>query len=509
MSSEYSVGVMNGRAQEYVYNPDGSTLSRLDWTFKNVSMFNAKTTARLLPWLSTSMRSSFNLTGNSAMKDVDYNLPSCPVVSGGTYCESNSATRLRSASMLDVSMTAQFYEQAGLSLSAIAGYKRDTYRWDAIGGTANYGALPPGLFISYQQAWSTPYLGLGAAFKTGDWTVTGRVIGSGWAKGDDQDNHHLRALQFTEDFAKARFVSGEVGLAHRFNPYLSLTADYRYQMWGLGKGPTSITNLATGSSTTIGGNSAGAGNTSHMVSLGFKVDFEPVTNESPSATARPSAFTGWYLGAGGGAAIQRDKWTTTGLGAAGTAPVAATAEDELHGGFRQRATLFGGYSTLLGAAIVGIEADLGKSNKSVTHIGIPGTGSFSAIGGSSDSINVHSNFDASLRLRGGFMLSPRLLAYATGGLAVEDVGATISCTSTGPWCTADRAEAISKLRTGWTAGFGYELNFAGHWFTRGEYRYTHLSALSHTFFANALIDAVQAKIEPADHRLTFGVGTRF
>lgn len=509
-TSEYSVGLMQGRAQNYFYNPDGSTLSRRDWTFDNVSMFNARTSLRLLPWLTLATRSSFNLSGDSVMKEIDINLAGCPAASGGgTYCESNSGTRLRSAAMFDISTAAQFYNAAGVSLNAVVGYKKDHYRWEAIGGTANYGTLPPGLGISYQQTWSTPYLGLSAAVTTGAWTVNGRVIGSSWAKGDDQDNHHLRSLRFTEDFAKARFLSADLGVAYRFNPFFSVTADYRYQMWGLAKGPTSVTNLQTGATGSVGGDAAGAGNTSHVLSLGFKVDLQPADGTDAPSAARPAGVGGWYVGLGGGSILQRDTWTTTGLGAGAAAPNAATAEEELYGAVRQRAGLFGGYNALLGAAVLGIEADLGKSNKSTTNLGIPGTGSFTALAGSSDSINVHSNFDGSLRLRAGMMLNPLTLVYATGGLAVDNVVASVTCNAGGPQCVANRFETVSKLHIGWTAGLGFERNFAGNWFTRGEYRYTRLSAATHTFFGSAPLDAVVAKIEPADHRLTFGVGTRF
>ena len=74
---------------------------------------------------------------------------------------------------------------------------------------------------------------------------------------------------------------------------------------------------------------------------------------------------------------------------------------------------------------------------------------------------------------------------------------------------SDRHQEISKFAVGWTAGVGYEWTLAGNWFTRGEYRYTALEDVKATFFANAPIDAVTAKIEPSDHRLEFGLGYRF
>ena len=69
--------------------------------------------------------------------------------------------------------------------------------------------------------------------------------------------------------------------------------------------------------------------------------------------------------------------------------------------------------------------------------------------------------------------------------------------------------AVSKVKTGYTVGLGYEAQYSGNWFTRGEYRYTNTGSFDHAFFANAPIDTVSTKIDSSSHRLTFGLGYRF
>ncbi len=77
--TEYSVGVLNGKAQEFVYNPNGSTGSRLDWTMTNVVMFNAGASFRPLPWLVLGINGSTNLEGaGGKMGDYDFDTGFCP-----------------------------------------------------------------------------------------------------------------------------------------------------------------------------------------------------------------------------------------------------------------------------------------------------------------------------------------------------------------------------------------------------------------------------------------------
>jgi opacity protein-like surface antigen len=111
------------------------------------------------------------------------------------------------------------------------------------------------------------------------------------------------------------------------------------------------------------------------------------------------------------------------------------------------------------------------------------------------------------------LMTPSLLVYATGGVAFQQTKAAISCPdgiSVVSWCVAGpKYEEISKWNVGWTAGAGYEMAFAGNWFTRGEYRYTSVDSFDHTFFAATPIDDVSASIDPSIHRLTFSGGYRY
>lgn len=511
----YSVGLLNGEAQEYVYNPNGSVLSRLDWKSENVAMFNATAQYQVLNWLRFGVNGSMNLSGDSAtMDDYDFDLAGCPPSTPGhTECHSTSGTRLRQATMVDAYVAGRILDTGSITVDALAGYKYDHYRWEAIGGTANYATLPPGNGISYEQNWEAPYIGLGAAATFGALSLQGRVIGSWWAKGDDQDNHHLRSLLFTEDFDRSSMIGANIGLAYRLTSSTSLTVDYNYQNWMTAKGSTVITNLQTGMSGTIPGDAAGGNNVSHVVSLGIKVDLDPARQDVVSLKdgpiEAPLIWTGFHAGVAGGMDWQKADWKTTGLFLPPLPPNASTSSASLDDS-GSRAQIFAGYTLASGSLLWGVEADIGKSNTSNLHIGIPGTSNAASLAGSGDAVTVGRGWDGTIRGRIGTLVMPNLQVYATGGVAFGEVNASASCpVSNSAWCVASRYEEASETLVGWTAGLGYELGFGDNWFTRGEYRYTDLGTFDHTFFANAPIDSVTTKTDVSSHQLTFGVLKRF
>ncbi len=513
--TEFSVGVMNGKAQEFVYNPGGSKLSQLDWRFDNVAMFNAAATYQLLPWLKLGLKGSMNLTDSSTMDDYDFNLPGfCPPPD--FTCHSHHPdTKLRQARTWDVYGQADFFRRGGLTVSALAGYKDTYYKWAAIGGTANYAVLPPGLGISYEQSWSTPYIGIAFSSTHDAWTLSGRIIGSTWAKGDDKDNHHLRALQFTEKYSGTNMIAGDIGVAYRVNRFVSVTADYRYERWCTAKGPTTITDTITGGTTFVPGDAAGANAETHALSLGIKVDLQPAHAAPSHKDSAPSAvamWTGWGFGVGGGYDWQRSDWRTTQLAAGGFGVFGDTANVGFDDSGR-RASVFVGHTWQSGGIVYGIEGDLGKSNASKTHLAIPGTLPLGIVAlGISDSTIVSSGVDGSLRARVGVLATPSLLLYATGGVAFQQTKAAVSCPddAVASWCLAGgKFEEKAKWTVGWTAGAGYEMAFAGNWFTRGEYRYTSTGSFDHTFFAATPVDDVSATIDTSSHRLTFSLGYRY
>jgi outer membrane immunogenic protein len=143
----------------------------------------------------------------------------------------------------------------------------------------------------------------------------------------------------------------------------------------------------------------------------------------------------------------------------------------------------------------GVEADLGWAKNKSTLIGSPypsnisfGTptfpGPFLLGGNPSDSFSAQASWDSSIRLRGGFLISPSVLIFATGGVAWLHLSETSNCSTVPNPATGNCAAgnffngtlgpattAHSQTLTGWTIGGGVETMLGQNWLARAEYRY--------------------------------------
>jgi outer membrane immunogenic protein len=113
--------------------------------------------------------------------------------------------------------------------------------------------------------------------------------------------------------------------------------------------------------------------------------------------------------------------------------------------------------------VVGVEGDFdgtsAKATGTVSTLTLPG--SFAS---SSESID----WLASLRARLGYLVTPTIMLYGTGGLAWADVNysATAQITS-----SAVANSSFDSIRSGWVAGAGAEWLIMPHLTIRGEYLY--------------------------------------
>jgi outer membrane immunogenic protein len=90
------------------------------------------------------------------------------------------------------------------------------------------------------------------------------------------------------------------------------------------------------------------------------------------------------------------------------------------------------------------------------------------------------DYIGTVRGRLGFLVTPTLLAYATGGLAYGGVNASTSVFQSilgVPFGYG--ASSYSDTRVGWTAGGGLEWMFAPNWSAKAEYLYYDLGNVSY------------------------------
>jgi outer membrane immunogenic protein len=92
-----------------------------------------------------------------------------------------------------------------------------------------------------------------------------------------------------------------------------------------------------------------------------------------------------------------------------------------------------------------------------------------------------------VRGRLGFVTTPNLLIYATGGFAYGHASSSTSITAVEslgnpPYPPPVGFSNVSTTRTGWTAGAGAEWLFYSNWTARIEYLYYDLGSLSSSGF---------------------------
>ncbi len=100
---------------------------------------------------------------------------------------------------------------------------------------------------------------------------------------------------------------------------------------------------------------------------------------------------------------------------------------------------------------------------------------------------------ASLRGRVGYLMQPKVLVYATGGLALGKATLTSSARimNTGApnvFPAHTNLSRTSSNKAGWTAGAGAEWNFMNNLSARLEYKYYDLGTLSNRTLADYLVN---------------------
>lgn len=166
-----------------------------------------------------------------------------------------------------------------------------------------------------------------------------------------------------------------------------------------------------------------------------------------------------------------------------------------------------GYNWQSANWVFGVEADIqGADQKGSSSAMCPGAfhslNGVCTVGHHGDTVNnpglpVTSNLDSRLewfgtvRGRIGTTITPRVLVYATGGLAYGEVSTTDTVSGTNitgfpgmngaTFTPVSASFSNSSTRVGWTAGAGVEGAIGGNWTAKLEYLYVDLGSVSGAF----------------------------
>jgi len=194
-------------------------------------------------------------------------------------------------------------------------------------------------------------------------------------------------------------------------------------------------------------------------------------------------WTGFYLGVNAGGAWNSSNVTTSTVFSntgyfANTSPgaIAAVGNQNINRtGFTGGLTA--GYNWQVDRAVLGIETDF-------NYFGVKGsstgTGIYPCCAPTGFTVNTSesANWLWTLRGRAGVLVTPALLLYGTGGLAVADVKANYLFTDN--FAAATESATVSSTRYGWTAGVGGEYALMNGWSIKAEYLHVDLGRASAT-----------------------------
>jgi outer membrane immunogenic protein len=245
------------------------------------------------------------------------------------------------------------------------------------------------------------------------------------------------------------------------------------------------------------------------------------------------SWTGFYVGGDVGAKWGDDKWTAASLRDSPT-PISLPIDGTSPTTFNTTAARVGAYAgynwQFAPRWITGVEGDYGYSNKTRSNIGFPGceeaggctvgfvvTPNGLPLGGDLTSVDLR--WDASARARLGYLVTPDLLLYGTGGAAWQNIQVTGTCGgfAASPYCNGPPQPNLSSItqgatRTGWTVGAGVEWHAWGNWLLRGEYRFADFGTWNSVFpfgTTPASNNTYRFQVQTETHIATVGLAYKF
>jgi outer membrane immunogenic protein len=222
-----------------------------------------------------------------------------------------------------------------------------------------------------------------------------------------------------------------------------------------------------------------------LTTAAFAADLPARTyTKAPAVVAPVYNWTGFYAGVnlGGGwgssniGVTPSAQWLASGLAsdAATNAILVNNGPDRLRSnGFVGGAQA--GYNWQSGMTVFGLEGDL-------QYNGMKGSAVrccfLNAV--NNDNFQFNEAFKASwlatVRGRVGFLATPDILLYVTGGLAAGDQ--QFSDSRTAPTTIETYAGSVNTSKVGWTVGAGVEGVISGNWTAKLEYLYVDLGSVS-------------------------------
>jgi len=256
----------------------------------------------------------------------------------------------------------------------------------------------------------------------------------------------------------------------------------------------------------------------------YAADMRMPMKAPPPVAAAAWSWTGFYIGINGGYSWGRSRNDATFVTAPGGVAIVPGPGSTVGSGFDLTGGLAGGqigYNWQMSNWLIGLEGDgqwasergsstflcaapvLGGCLPGLTFIPPGATGT---IGTLSQKIDAFGTF----RGRLGWLVTPEVLLYGTGGLAVGDVRTSLALSGfTAAGVPVAVSSASNTIRVGWTAGAGIEGMFARNWSAKLEYLYMDLGSVNTALSLTPPGIALNTRSRVTDNILRAGINYHF
>ena len=238
-------------------------------------------------------------------------------------------------------------------------------------------------------------------------------------------------------------------------------------------------------------------------------------------------WTGFYIGGNAGYSWGRSNTDVSYFSTATGLPIAPPVGSITGAGFDMNGAIAGGqigYNWQSSNWVFGLEADAQWSDEkgrgvyscAATLIGgpcLPGLTALPAgVTGTSLTVDQHLEWFGTVRGRAGILATPRVLLYATGGLAYgsfKTTGAFAGVTPAG--IAVGSVASTSDTRLGWTVGAGIEGKITNNWSAKLEYLYMDFDSFRAGSFTLLPGSAIGGNVDShfRDHVLRAGINYTF
>lgn len=285
----FSIGTVNGKAGEYVYDPDtGQKISYLNWEIKNIPVLIGEYRYHYNNFeTGIKFKKNFSRTSSGRMKDYDWYSPEDEEAKeedyGKPFAFSDNKNYVENLFSFDINTKYWFNHNEYLKIGPVLGVKYDYFKFKGKSGDQYDYELNGEYDISrgtgrdsivYRQKFLTPYLGYAVVYSREKWTTNFEIKGSYYGKAKGQDRHLERGFNETkEKYKNIKSLNLEFQTAYALTSSLDLNAGIEFVKYFKNKKSTSDFISDEGEKENGIKNLAGLKNMTYTISTGITYKF--------------------------------------------------------------------------------------------------------------------------------------------------------------------------------------------------------------------------------------------